>query len=152
MQSQFAILVAEDSDTDAVLLEAAIRKAGLNNPVYFVKDGYQAIDYLTGNGKYADRRDFPLPRLIISDLKMPSLNGLELLDWRQQHPEYSAIPTILLSGSGLEQDVEKAYHLGVTSYFQKPGTFEELTTLMRVLYDYWSRTELPVPGSCYELR
>ena len=143
MPDGFTILVAEDSPDDAKLLEFAIRRAGLENPVRFVADGYEAIEYLQGKGKFGDRREHPFPRVIISDLKMPRLNGLELLDWLHQHPECKVLPTVLMSGSGLEKDIEKAYQLGANSYFQKPGTLEELTSLMRTLTDYWSRNETP---------
>src|SRR4051812_4172662 len=102
MHDDFPILIAEDSPDDATLLEKAIRKAGLKNPIRFVSDGHEAIEYLQGKGKYGNRAEFPFPRVIISDIKMPRLNGLELLDWLQRHPECSVIPTVLLSGSGLE--------------------------------------------------
>ena len=143
MQDGFTILVAEDSPDDAKLLEFAIRRAGLQNPVRFVADGYEAIEYLQGKGKFEDRREYPFPKVIISDLKMPRLNGLELLDWLHQHPECKVLPTVLMSGSGLEKDIEKAYQLGANSYFQKPSTLEELTSLMRLLTDYWARSEPP---------
>src|SRR5689334_13174535 len=116
MWEDFPILIAEDNPDDAKLLEAAIRRAGMNNKLCFVEDGYEAIDYLQGNGRYANRLEFPWPRIIISDIKMPRLNGLELLDWLHQHPECRIIPTVLMSGSALEGDVEKAYYLGANSY------------------------------------
>ena len=143
MDENLAILVAEDDDNDAELLKMALSRAGINGSVWFVKNGREAIDYLQGRGKYVDRSQYPFPKIVITDLKMPGLNGLELLEWLRSHPDCKVLPTILMSGSGLHSDVKRAYQFGVNSYFQKPSTLAELIDLMRLLKEYWMRNELP---------
>ena len=144
MREDLPILIAEDDEDDVTLLHAAIRRAGMNNPIRFVPNGYEAVEYLMGHGDYADRRKYPFPRIIITDLKMPRLTGLELLDWLHRHPKCAVIPTVLLSGSAVRDDIENAFHLGVNSYFQKPTTLDELTALMHLLHEYWSKSEVPL--------
>jgi CheY-like chemotaxis protein len=149
MALDFPILIAEDSADDAELLRRGLERAGLNGPVQIVGDGHEAVEYLEGEGKYAKRDEFPFPKVIISDLKMPRVNGLELLKWLRSHPHCAIIPAILLSGSTLEADIMKAYQLGANTYFRKPTSFGELVDLLRTLRDYWERSELPrVAGSC----
>lgn len=144
MDAALTILIAEDDPSDAELFRIALRRAGIKHRVVFVRDGEEAIEYLQGKGMFADRDEFPFPKIVISDVKMPRRSGLELLDWLRAHPDCKVLPTVLVSGSGLEMDVRKAYGLGANAYFQKPSTLDELTSLARVLNDYWSRTELPV--------
>jgi CheY-like chemotaxis protein len=117
--------------------------------VRIVADGHEAVEYLQGEGKYGKRDEFPFPKVIISDLKMPRLSGLELLEWLRNHPHCAVIPAILLSGSTLEEDIMKAYELGANTYFRKPASFGELVELLRRLRDYWEQSELPkVAGGC----
>lgn len=149
MPDNFTILIAEDDRNDAFLLELAIRKNEIPNAVHIVEDGQQALDYLEGKGKFGDRRKYAFPRVVITDLKMPRMNGFEVLKWIRGHPKCSVLPTILLSGSGLAADVIKAYRLGANSYFQKPATLHELTELVRVAHQYWAHCETPVmSGTC----
>jgi|SRR6185436_16877039 len=143
MQRELVMLVAEDDVSDAELLRIAMRRSGITNRTFFVKDGEQAIEYLEGKGEFADRQKYPFPKIVITDLKMPRRTGLELLDWLQQHPECKVLPTVLMSGSALPNDIRKAYGLGAKSYFTKPSSLDELTELMKVLNEYWSSTELP---------
>lgn len=142
MKDDFTILVADDDQNDAILLEKAIRANDIQNPLRFVRDGHEAIDYLEGSGKYSDRGKYPFPRVIISDLKMPRLSGLEFLEWLRKHPRCFVLPMILMSGSGLPADVERAYRLGVNSYFQKPASFQELVSVIGTAYRYWERAEV----------
>lgn len=137
------MLVAEDNPRDADLLGRALRQAGLPGPVRFVEDGHEAIEYLEGQGRYADRKTFPFPKVIISDLKMPRVNGLELLQWLSDHPQCCIVPTILLSSSTISADIKAAYTLGANTYFEKPISFDALLELIRSLKDYWLRSKLP---------
>jgi CheY-like chemotaxis protein len=143
MDSDIVILVAEDDPNDVTLLELAIRKNGITAPVNVVHDGEEAVEYLEGKGRYADRQKYPFPSVIITDVKMPRRDGLEVVEWVRQHPRCSVMPIVMLSGSRIEQDVLKAYKLGANSYFTKPGTLDQLTELIRLAFDYWTKCELP---------
>ena len=149
MDEGLTILIAEDDPNDVMLLELAIRKNGMVNPVKVVRDGEEAIEYLEGKGKYANREQFPFPSVIISDVKMPRRNGLEVIEWVRQHPTCSVTPIVMLSGSKIQQDVLSAYKLGANSYFTKPSTLDELSELLRLAMDYWVRCERPPgPAAC----
>ena len=143
MENDFSILIAEDDPNDVMLLEMAIRKNGITNPVNVVRDGEEAVEYLEGKGQYGDRHKFPFPNVIITDVKMPRRNGMEVVEWVRHHPKCSIIPIVMLSGSRIENDVVKAYKLGANSYFTKPTTLDELTELIRLAFDYWIRCEQP---------
>ena len=144
MHTNFPILVAEDNEDEIALMEMAFKKAEFRGPIRFVRDGHAAVDYLEGRHGYGDREQFPFPKIIVSDLKMPRVSGLELLQWLRSHPKCKVIPAILLSGSGLESDIKGAYKLGANTYFQKPGSFEDLVQLLRNLKEYWTDGELPM--------
>jgi CheY-like chemotaxis protein len=135
--SSFTILVAEDDPNDALLLRRALKKNNIDNPVQIVSDGEEAIDYLQGNGKYADRHQFPRPRFVILDLKMPRMGGLEVLDWLKQNPRFQVIPTLVLSSSKEQQDIINSYRLGANSFMVKPSNFSDLQQLVKVIHDYW---------------
>ena len=143
MGNEFTILIAEDDPNDVILLELAIRKNGITNPVHVVRDGEEAVEYLEGRGRYSDRAKYPFPGVIISDVKMPRRDGLEVIEWVRSHPCCSVIPIVMLSGSRIEHDVVSAYKLGANSYFTKPTTLDELAELIRLAFDYWSRCERP---------
>ena len=142
----FTILIAEDDPNDVMLLELAIRKNGITNPVKVVRDGEEAIEYLEGKGQYKDRERFPFPSVIISDVKMPRRNGLEVVEWVRRHPTCSIIPIVMLSGSRIQNDVLSAYRLGANSYFTKPSTLDELSDLLKLAFEYWTRSERPLQG------
>lgn len=145
MDSNSPILVAEDDRNDAFILERALREVGVTCPIYFCQHGFEVRAYLSGEGIYSDRRRFALPWLLITDLKMPKMDGLEFLKWRQQHPEYRIIPTIVLSASGQPSDIEEAYLLGANSYLVKPSGYNYLTEMMKVLLIYWRMCATPQP-------
>ncbi len=142
------MLLAEDNEKDVMLfkhaLEESTRETRLNINLQIVSDGEQAIEYLSGQGKFANRVFYRFPDIIVLDLKMPRMNGLEVLRWLQQHEEYRRIPKILLSSSSLDQDVDEAYRLGTNTYFQKPATLEELRELVHHMISYWAHTQRPV--------
>ncbi|MEY2427672.1 MAG: hypothetical protein QOJ40_557 [Verrucomicrobiota bacterium] len=136
-------LVAEDNPNDLELLMHSVRNSGLRVDIKVATDGEETIDYLLGKGKFADRAAYPFPDVIVLDLKMPRIDGLQVLRWLRQHPQFADLPTIMLSGSGLEKDVQEAYKLGVSTYFTKPYDLEQLREVVKVMIDYWSRSERP---------
>jgi|ERR1041385_4597406 CheY-like chemotaxis protein len=137
------ILVIEDNPDDVLILEHAFERAGILPPMHVCRDGEDAIDYLKGKGRYSDRSRFPFPRLLISDLKMPRCNGLELLKWLQTHPKCSVVPTLILSTSAQQEDVAKAYRLGAHTYFQKPAGISDLVAILKEAIAYWRKAALP---------
>jgi CheY-like chemotaxis protein len=143
VNSNPVILLAEDEDTDALLMLRAFRKACIVNPLLRVKDGDEAISYLAGEGIYADRNAYPLPVLLLLDLKMPRRNGFDVLTWIREQPNLQRIPVTVLTSSGENRDVEKAYGLGASSYLQKPSEFLDLIEALKSLKNSWRIVEKP---------
>ena len=131
------VLHIDDDPNDAVLLSAAVQKAGVQFLVENVQDGERAMAYLSGVGEYADRQRFPLPALILLDLKMPRADGLEVLKWIRASEEFSATHVLVLSGSELQEDIRQAYATGANSYFVKPIGFEALVNFIRNINAVW---------------
>jgi CheY-like chemotaxis protein len=138
-----AILFAEDDQDDVFIVKRTLKKVGINNPVQWVEDGEQALTYLRGIGPYKNRLSFPFPGVIITDIKMPKVSGFEVLKWLQRHPECGVIPTVVLSASSEEKDVVQAYQCGANCYLQKPRTPEEMTNLMKLMFDFWNACKIP---------
>lgn len=130
------ILLVEDDSNDTLLLQRAFRRAGITLPLQMVSDGDQAVAYLRGDDQYADRKTYPLPSLILLDLKLPRRSGLEVLQWlRQEAPgPVKEIPVIVLTSSRLSEDVDQAYSLGANSYMAKPsGNYDGLAEMVKSL-------------------
>jgi CheY-like chemotaxis protein len=132
------ILLAEDAEDEVVLLQRAFRKAGLGDVLKVVNDGAQAIDYLSGQGAYADRQRFPLPFLLLLDLKMPGTDGFEVLRWARAQEELKRLLIVVLTSSNLQADVDRAYELGANSYLVKPVGFDEMVNLIQRFEMYWT--------------
>ena len=142
-ESNYTILLVEDEENDATLVKMAFQKNNIPNPVQWARDGVEAIAYLNGDGVYANRERFPFPEVLILDLKMPRMSGLELLSWIREHPEYRVIPTIMMTSSRQDTDIEKAYNLGANTYMIKPSSFEELAKLVKLAHEYWAASVKP---------
>lgn len=143
------VLIAEDDPNDVLLLRRAFQKNGMDLPVHVCNDGQEAMDYLRGEGPYADRLKYPFPRAIITDLKMPRCSGFELLEWLDEHAECSVIPTIVLSASAEDRDVKRCFELGANCYFQKPSNFADLCELVKLNHIFWTKSVLPaLPKRC----
>jgi CheY-like chemotaxis protein len=140
---KYTILLVEDDENDAMLLKMAFEKNNLLNPIQWVRDGLEAVSYLNGEGTYADRAQHPFPEVLILDLKMPRMSGLELLAWIAEHPSFKIIPTIIMTSSRQEPDIEKAYDLGANTYMTKPCSFDELATMVKLTHDYWAMSAKP---------
>ena len=141
--SKYTILLVEDEENDARLLEMAFKKNDILNPVQWAKDGLEAIAYLNGEGVFADRAVYPFPEVLILDLKMPRMNGLELLAWIREHPQFRVIPTIIMTSSRQDPDIEKAYNLGANTYMIKPSSFDELAKMVKLAHEYWAVSVKP---------
>jgi CheY-like chemotaxis protein len=136
------ILAAEDSPSDIELLKMALTRCGDVRSLQIVRDGQEVIDYLQGEPPY-NEPERPAPNLVLMDLKMPRMNGLDVLQWLRKHPECSVIPVIIMSNSPLEEDVQKAYRLGANAYFQKPSNFAALEEILRSILQFWSHAKRP---------
>lgn len=131
------ILLVEDNPDDVVLIKRALGRTNLANPVQVVEDGDEAVAYLAGEGPYGDRRQHPLPVLILLDLKLPKRSGHEVLAWIGSQAGLRRIPVAVLSSSGEPSDVNRAYDLGANAYLRKPVVFEELVELVKATNLFW---------------
>ena len=131
------IMLVEDNPTDVILIRRAFDQAKLGNPLQVVSDGDAAVDYLAGEGIYADRRQFPLPILILLDLKLPRRSGIEVVQWLRDQETLKRIPVVMLTSSQQHRDVNAAYENGVNSYLVKPVEFDGLLQMLRTVNFYW---------------
>ncbi len=131
------ILLAEDDPDDVLLTQIALRKARLANPLQVVRDGEEAIAYLTGDGLFANRSQYPLPMLLLLDLKMPKVTGFEVLDWLRKQPILGRMPVAVMSSSEHDPHITQAYELGADSYLIKPPDAEALLGLVQRLQAFW---------------
>ena len=119
MPLQPTILYAEDSESDRLLLQLGFERINFPYSLQFVEDGVEVIEYLSGEGRFADRATYPNPCLLLSDLKMPRMNGFELLEWIRSQPAWRHLPVIILTGSDEAQDRVRALKLGANEYMVK---------------------------------
>jgi len=140
------ILLVEDEPNDAFFFQRAMSKAGMMNPLQVAKDGQAAIDYLQGAGKFAQRAEFPLPALILLDLKLPFVMGLDVLKWIRQQCEWAPI-VVILSSSREEADIAAAYRLGANAYLVKPAEVSTLADMVKAIKDFWLTHNTPSPNS-----
>jgi CheY-like chemotaxis protein len=134
------ILLVEDQDDDVVLVKRAFEKAHLPNPVHVVTRGEDAVAYLSGQKRYANREEYPLPDLILLDLKMPGMDGFDVLRWIRSQPGIRGISVVVLTSSDQIRDVNEAYALGANSFLVKPIDFQNYVELSKLLREYWLRT------------
>jgi len=137
MNERATILVIEDDSNDLFFIKRAFSSLGNRNTMQAVGDGAEAIDYLRGVDDYADRERFPLPALILMDLKMPRVDGFEFLAWLRREPGLRIIPVVVFSSSNLDSDVRRAYELGANSFIVKLQDHTELPEVLRTLAIYW---------------
>jgi CheY-like chemotaxis protein len=140
------ILLVEDNPDDQVLIARACRKALLANPLQTVGDGDSAVAYLAGTDPFNDRAAYPLPVVILLDIKLPRRSGLEVLSWIHDHPPLNRIPVVMLTSSKDVSDVNRAYDLGANSYLVKPVDFDGLMHMVKNLGIYWTILNEPAPA------
>jgi CheY-like chemotaxis protein len=132
-----AILYVEDEKTDVLLFRLAVKRAGLPNPLNIAVDGVEAIDYLAGNGPFADRGQYPLPALVLLDLNLPRISGFEVLTWARQQLHFAALPIVIYTSSVLETDRAIARQLGANDYLVKCSDVEQIAQIARDLSRRW---------------
>ena len=145
------ILVVEDDENDRFFIKGAFKKIGAQVPLRIVNNGAEAIAYLNGDGEFSDRGRFPFPTTIITDLKMPVMDGFAVLEHRRRNPQWAIIPTVVLSASTDLDDIKKAVILGAAAYHVKPNTPSELEHQLKVFIDYWRTSEIPQTESSGEM-
>ena len=136
------ILLVEDDESDAFFMQRALKKAGIANPVRIASDGKQAINYFKGTEKFSNRNEFPLPGLVLLDLKLPYVMGLDVLKWIRQQPDLSPI-VLILSASSDVADISTAYHLGANGYLVKPSQARQLDDIVKSIKDFWLTHNTP---------
>jgi CheY-like chemotaxis protein len=129
--------MAEDDENDVAFLQRAFRQADVHNPLQVVQDGQAAIDYLKGSGHFSDRGQYPLPCLLLLDLKMPRKTGMEVLEWMRTQPELQSLPVIVLSSSVHSSDIESAYQNGANAFVTKPSGSPERMELAKMIRGFW---------------
>jgi CheY-like chemotaxis protein len=139
------VLYAEDDPNDITLLQLALGQPRQHLNLQFVRDGAEAIEYLSGKGGFTDRKVHPLPDLIFLDVRMPKINGFEVLAWIRHRPRFHAIPVVLISSSSLPQDMDRAYFLGANAYVTKPAGFERLKWLLVSTTHFFLEHTAPLP-------
>lgn len=140
-----SILLVEDNASDIDLAKRALRKANINNPLVVAEDGQEALDYLFGMGQYSDRDTAQMPGLILLDLKLPRLGGLELLERIRKDARTRRLLVVILTSSKEESDVATGYDFGVNSYIRKPVNFHDFTEVVKQLGSYWLVLNEPPP-------
>jgi two-component system, response regulator len=138
----FTVLMADDDEDDRLLAKDAFDECEVDVDLRFVEDGEELLEYLHGNGRW---QNCPTPSLIILDLNMPRMDGREALAAIKDHPALRRIPVVVITTSKAEEDVVRSYDLGVSSFISKPGSYESLRALVRMLSDYWFKT-VRLPG------
>lgn len=135
--TQGALLLVEDNEDDVFLMRRALKGAHVINPLYVVEDGQEAVDYLSGAGKFADRNRYPLPAVVFLDLKLPYMSGHDVLAWIRRQKELDGLVVIVLTSSNEASDLSRCYALGANSYVVKPPTPTQLEELAKAFKWYW---------------
>jgi two-component system response regulator len=144
--SEKIILLVEDNADDEELTTRALRQAKIANPIVVARDGGEAVDYLFGQGAHAGRDVSVLPAVVLLDLKLPKLSGLEVLKRLRDDPRTKLVPTVVLTSSSEDEDMLKSYQLGANSYVRKPVEFAAFVSAVSQLGIYWMILNQPVPA------
>ncbi len=148
MTASQTIVIVEDEEDDAFFLRRAIEKARLSNPIQLLENGDQAISYLRGDAEYADRVRYPVPVLLLLDLKLPGANGLEVLRWIRRDSPFPVLPVIVVTSSTLMSEIEAAYRSGANSCVIKPSDPEKLIQLIHDLSKWWLQHNVSPYNTC----
>ncbi len=137
MTSCATFLLVEDNEDDVLLIRRAFQKAKILNPLHVVRNGEQAVAYLSGFGRYGDRKQYPLPSIVLLDLKMPGMDGFDVLRWVRQQQVFRNLRVVVVSSSDLMPDVSRAYKIGANSFLIKPVDFERFVEISQALNGSW---------------
>lgn len=143
MKEGITILLVEDDRLDVKTIERAFDEIGIQNPLYVVSDGEQALAYLRGEPPYTDSALAPRPDLILLDLNLPVMSGLEFLKAYRDDPAFNTIPSVVLTTSAEERDIAETYRAGIAGYIKKPIDFPEFIDALKRFEHYWSLCALP---------
>ena len=142
-KNKFYILLVEDNKHDVRFVKRAWSQNNITNPLQVVPNGQACLDYLQNEGEYADKKAHPRPGLILLDIRMPIMDGIECLKRIKASPQLRRIPVVMLTTSKEEEDLIRGYELGCNSFVQKPVDFEKLSEAARLIHLYWTLSELP---------
>ena len=131
------VLIAEDIENDVELLRRSFEHAGIQAALQVVRDGEECIAYLAGTGRYANRKEYPLPDLLLLDLKMPRVSGFDVLKWIRAEKSLAPLRVVVLTSSERIRDINMAYDLGANSFLTKPVDFTDFTNTIQVMLNYW---------------
>lgn len=141
--SDYTVLLVEDSKSDVLLVKRAFKKAKVLNPLQIVSDGDDAVAYLEGRERFGDRELYPIPTLMLLDLKLPRRSGFEVLEWTRAHSILRALPVVVLTSSQETKDIDRAYKAGASTYLVKPVALEPFVQMVDRLNQYWLMAEKP---------
>jgi len=141
------LLMADDNEDDIILFGRAMRRAGVRAEAHFVADGEQALAYLRGEGRFSDRKQFPFPNLVVLDLKMPKMDGLEILAQIRRDARLTLLTVLFLTDSDDPTDINAAYDLNVNGYMRKTADGGLMEEMFRSIEDYWLKYHVcPTPS------
>jgi CheY-like chemotaxis protein len=143
-----ALLLVEDDPNDVFFFRHALEQAEIRNSLNVVQDGQEAVDYFSGAGKFSDRSEFPLPALVILDLKLPRKSGMEVLEWLRKQREFRSLPVVVFTSSAHREDIERAYELGANAFVVKPPGVKKRMEFAKCLESFWLEfNESPPPSN-----
>jgi CheY-like chemotaxis protein len=140
---KFTLLIVDDDENQRFLFQRIFQKLGTKYKVHLACNGNEALAYLKGEGKFADRIQFEFPSYVLTDLKMDPGDGFHILQFLKETPALSVIPVVMLSSSDDPDDIRQAYLLGASSFFVKPACLDDLKRLLEKIHDYWAGCEVP---------
>lgn len=146
------VLLAEDDSADAELILTSLGRDGMADRVHVARDGEEALDFVFARAAHVDRISVALPRLVLLDIKLPKVTGLDVLRQIKHDPRTKMIPVVLLTSSNIKRDVALGYELGANSYIQKPVDFGQFRETVQLIGSYWLTVNTPVPGRLLEPR
>jgi CheY-like chemotaxis protein len=143
MKRNNCVLLIEDDPIDVMSVKRAFEENNITNPLYVVGNGEEGLAYLRHEGKYTEPDSSPIPTLILLDLNMPRMGGLEMLAIVKRDPDFQHIPIVILTTSDVDEDIKQSYQHGVAGYLVKPVTFEKFSKAIQIFDLYWTLSELP---------